>query len=69
MALIDLVAETALKKMKKHMVEDGITAYIATIDQSGELKTAPVKGEVVIIPKSEYDEMKKILSKKFTNGN
>jgi hypothetical protein len=60
--LTDAIANTALSKLKNHMREEGISCYLASIDESGEFTTTPIKGEFKIVPMKEYLEMRKLLT-------
>lgn len=63
MSLFDLVAETALKKLKKHMQEKKISAYLAKIDDKGEMTTTPLEDGYVILTASEHETMKQLIKK------
>jgi hypothetical protein len=56
--LTDAIANTALSKLKSHMNDENISAYIARLDSNGEFTTEPIKGEFVILSKADFDEMK-----------
>jgi hypothetical protein len=61
MALFDIVAETALKKLKAMMIEKNIHAYIATLDEKGEMKTEPINYPFVVLPKKDYEDILQLL--------
>ena len=56
--LTDAIANTALSKLKSHMNDENISAYIARLDSKGEFTTEPIKGEFVILSKTDFNEMK-----------
>ena len=59
--LMNTLAETALKKLVGHMKKEGITAYLATINEAGEIDAKPINDEMVIIKKIDLETMKKLL--------
>lgn len=65
--MTDLLLDTLLKKLKKSMLKDGINAYIAEIDENGELKATPIKGKYKIIPLNEFEVLQNLI-KKYTHG-
>lgn len=59
--LMNTLAETALKKLVGHMKKEGIKAYLATINEAGEIDAKPISDEMVIIKKIDLETMKKLL--------
>jgi len=66
--LTDAIANTALSKLKNHMKEEGISCYMASIDEKGEFTTIPIKGEFVVVPMEEYIQMKHIVKLQILNN-
>ena len=56
--LMNTLAETALKKLVGHMKKEGIKAYLATVNEAGEIDAKPISDEMVILTKKDFDEMK-----------
>ena len=67
--LMNTLAETALKKLVGHMKKEGIKAYLATVNEAGEIDAKPVSEEMVILKKSDFEEMKQKYFQLLYNGN
>lgn len=66
--LTDAITNTALSKLKKHMTEENISCYLASLNEDGEFTTTPIKGEFKIVPLHEYNRMKDIIKLQITNN-
>ena len=66
--LTDAITNTALSKLKNHMKSEGITCYLASLDNDGEFTTTPIKGEFKIVPMKEYLELRKLLTEKILHN-
>ena len=65
--LTDAIANTALSKLKNHMKEEGISCYLASLNEEGEFTTTPIKGDFKIVSMKEYQELKSLLTKTILN--
>lgn len=59
--LMNTLAETALKKLVGHMKKEGIKAYLATINEAGEIDAQPISDDVVVLKKSDFEQMKNLI--------
>lgn len=66
--LAEAITNSALSKLKTHMVKEGISCYLASLTDEGEFTTTPIKGEFKIVPMKEYLELKSLLTQKILHN-
>lgn len=66
--LTEAITNTALSKLKSHMKDEGISCYLASLNEDGEFTTTPIKGEFKIVSMKEYLELKSLLTKTILNN-
>lgn len=57
-----LIKNFALSKLKKVVAENGIKCISITIDEAGEFSFTPYTSDVVILSKSDYNQLLKLAS-------